>query len=178
MDTDKHRLFKSRKTFLDSRIHRIVFAASVFIGVYRWQTDFAFAGQATPVVDNALDAAAKALDKSKEEVQRLKDSWDKTRLETTLYDQRAKRAYQRWIKAAKSAKDRAKEQKEKAELELQLAIEKRKLAYSQWQAAVYRGMAKESELKALDQDKDTKAIQDKIKELETKIGPRSAVLSP
>ncbi|HUO56565.1 MAG TPA: hypothetical protein VMV05_00165 [bacterium] len=136
---------------------------------------FAFAASPTPAVDNAFDAAAKALDKSKEEVQRLKDSWDKTRLETTLYDQRAKRAYQRWIKAAKSAKEQAKAQKEKAELELQLAIEKRKLAYSRWQAAVLRGAARESELKALDQDKDTKAIEAKIKELESKISPRPAV---
>jgi hypothetical protein len=133
---------------------------------------------ATPVADNAFDAAAKALDKSKEEVQVLKNSWDKTRLETTLYDQRAKRAYQKWLKATKKAKEQAKAVKEQAELELQLAIEKRKLAYNQWQGALLRQMSKESELKALDQDKDTAAVREKIKQLEEKLGKPSSVARP
>src|SRR5258708_7971130 len=82
-----------------------------------------------------VSTAAERLEKSRGEVQRLKDAWDKARLETTLYDQRSKRAYQKWVKAAKKAREQTKLQKEKAELELQLAIEKRKLAFSLWQSA-------------------------------------------
>ncbi len=141
---------------------------SALICVYLWPMGSAFAAQPTPIRENAFDMAAKALDKSKEEVLELKNTWDKTRLETTLYDQRAKRAYKRWVKAVKSAREKAKEQKEKAELELQLAIEKRKLAYSLWQEAVLRQTAKEFELKALDQQKDTAAIREKISKLEEK----------
>src|SRR5579872_292950 len=100
---------------------------SLFLGAQPWFISRAYAAGSTTVADNAFDAAAKALDKSKEEVQRLKDSWDKARLETTLYDQRAKRAFQRWVKAKTKARDQAKTVKEKAELELQLAVEKRKL---------------------------------------------------
>jgi len=133
----------------------------------------------TPSVDSAFDAAAKALDQSKDEVQKFKDVWDKTRLETTLYDQRAKRAFKKYVKAVKGARETAKEQKEKAELEFQLAVEKRKLAYNEWQAAQLRLMASESQVKALDQDKDSEAIREKIKQLEDKIQkPTSAVRPP
>lgn len=131
-----------------------------------------------PSVDSAFDAAGKALDQSKEEVQKFKDVWDKTRLETTLYDQRAKRAYKRWTKAVKGAKETAKEQKEKAELEFQLAVEKRKLAYNEWQAAQLRMMARESQVRALDQDKDSDAVREKIKQLEEKISPPPSAVRP
>ena len=130
----------------------------------------------TPSVDSAFDAAAKALDQSKDEVQKFKDVWDKTRLETTLYDQRAKRAFKKYVKAVKGARETAKEQKEKAELEFQLAVEKRKLAYNEWQAAQLRMMASESQVKALDQDKDSEAIREKIKQLEAKVGKSSFVV--
>lgn len=137
--------------------------------------NFVHAAEKTSAGDPAFDAAAKALDKSKEEVQKLKDAWDKSRLESTLYDQRAKRAYKRWVKASSKVRDDAKAAKEKAELELQLAIEKRKLAYNQWQTALLREMAKESEVKALDQERETNAVKEKIKQLEAKIGPQATV---
>ena len=100
-------------------------------------------------------------------------------METTLYDQRAKRAYKKWTKAVKGAREQAKGQKERAELEFQLAVEKRKLAYNEWQAAQLRMLSRESQVKALDQDKDSAAIREKIKRLEDKISPPpSAVRSP
>ena len=116
-----------------------------------------------------MDSAAKQLEKAKDETQKLKDAWDKTRLEVTLYDQRAKRAYQKWAKAVKTAKEQARLQKERAEMELQLAIEKRKLAFNEWQAAQLRQASREAEVKALDQEKDSAAIRDKIKKLEAKL---------
>ena len=143
-----------------------------FICVHLCSNGLAVAASSTPVAkDSVFDKAGEALDKAKGEVQELRDKWDKARMETTLYDKRAKRAYQKWTKAAKKAKDQAKTQKEKAELELQLSIEKRKLAFNEWQAAQLRAAAKESELKALDQEKDAQAIKEKIKQLEQKLGP-------
>ena len=131
-----------------------LFICACFAGP--WLIDSTFADPTTGP-DTAFDAAAKELDKAKEETQRLKDSWDKSKLETTLYDQRAKRAYQKWTKAAKSLKDQAEVQKERAELEFQLAVEKRKLAYNEWQVAQLKMLAKESLVKALDQEKESSA---------------------
>ena len=144
---------------------------SAFIGVHRWLIGVASATQTTLSVQDSLDAAAKQLEKAKDEAQKLKDAWDKTRLEVTLYDQRAKRAYKKWAKAVKTAKENARLQKERAEMELQLAIEKRKLAFNEWQAAQLRQAADEAQVKALDQEKDSVAIRDKIKRLEGKLNP-------
>jgi len=79
--------------------------------------------------------------------------------------------------AAAGAKTQApltlKTQKEKADIELQLAVEKRKMAFSQWQSRVFLQTAEESHLKSLAQDKDTKAIHEKIGQLEAKLKPLS-----
>jgi len=194
MNTDKHGWrkanhclgFKERESissFFSMRFfknQRFFIGVSLFICVHLWLNGLAFAGPSpTPSADSAFDAAARALDESKEQVQKFKDLWDKTRLETTLYDQRAKRAYKKWTKAVKGAREQAKGQKERAELEFQLAVEKRKLAYNEWQAAQLRMLSRESQVKALDQDKDSAAIREKIKRLEDKISPPpSAVRSP
>jgi phytoene dehydrogenase-like protein len=133
---------------------------------------FTFAKTATtPANSTDVDVVGQKLDGLKEDVGKLKESWDKTRLEVTLYEKRAKRAYQKWVKAAKKVKADAKIQKEKADLELQLAVERRKLAFSQWQSRVFLQTAEESHLKSLAQDKDTKAIQEKIDRLEAKLKP-------
>ncbi len=153
----------------------LVLSALFFAGSTGLRLDgFAFAEPPTPSLDNAFDTAAKELEKSKDETQKLKDAWDRARLETTLYDQRAKRAYQKWIKAMKAAKDRARLQKEQADLELQLAIEKRKLAFNGWQAAQLRETAREADVKALDQERESAAIREKIEQIEDKLGQRSA----
>jgi hypothetical protein len=105
------------------------------------------------------------------EVQTLRDAWDKTRLEATLYDQRAKRAYQKWIKAAKALRSQALAAKERADLELQLAVEKRKLAFVVLQEAIFRQAALDARMKELDQENDEAAIRLKMKELESKLNP-------
>ncbi len=142
-----------------------------------WLDDFAFAEQPTPSVDNAFDTAAEELEKAKDETQKLKDAWDRARLETTLYDQRAKRAYQKWLKAMKAAKDRARLQKEQADLELQLAVEKRKLAFNEWQAAQLREAGREADVKALEQERENAPIREKIEQIEDKLGQGSAAES-
>lgn len=127
--------------------------------------------QTTPQPASEVDGLSEKLDQAKAEVDQFKTAWDKARLETTLYDQRAKGAYQRWVKATKSLKAKTQAQRDKADLELQLSVEKRKLAYSQWQSSQLSEASQEAKIKALAQDRDTKAIQDKIRQLESKINP-------
>ena len=115
------------------------------------------------------EAAAQALQKAKAEAARLKDDWDKARLETTLYDQRAKRAYKHWLNAKSKARDQALRDKERAELELKLSVEKRKLAWNRWEAAQFRATARESEWKALEDEKDSADIEKEIHGLEAKL---------
>ncbi len=125
----------------------------------------------TPQSEQALTQADKDMETARKEVQDLKDAWDKTRLEATLYDQRAKRAYQKWIKSAKSMRAQAQSGKERADLEFELAVEKRKLAYAHLQEALFRQAATEAKLQALDQEKDEAAILGKMKEIEAKLTP-------
>jgi chromosome segregation ATPase len=136
-----------------------------------WLTGFAFAQTTPQPTLSEVDGLSEKLDQVKADVEKFKNAWDKARLETTLYDQRAQRAYQRWVKAAKSLKAKTQAQRDKAALELQLAVERRKLAFSQWQSALLREAAEETKIKTFAQDRDTKAIQDKIRELETKLNP-------
>lgn len=128
-----------------------------------------FAGTPTPVTDQAFDKAAEELEKAKTETQRLKQAWDKARLETTLYEQRAKRAAGKFAKATKDLKEKARVRKEKAELEFQLALEKRKLAFSQWQEAQLKMATRESFMKALDRERESNDIKLKIRGLEEKL---------
>lgn len=155
---------------------KFILALFVFLGA--WVAgpcflSFAFADPPS-VVDSAFDEAAAELDNAKDQAQKLKDSWDKSKIETTLYDKRAKRAYQKWTKAAKSLRDQAEVQKERAELEFQLAVEKRKLAYNEWQVAQLKMMSKESQVKALDQEKESSPLREKIKQMEEKLTPAKA----
>jgi outer membrane murein-binding lipoprotein Lpp len=125
--------------------------------------------QTTHQPNTDVNALSEKLDQAKADVEQFKNAWDKARLETTLYDQRAKRAYQRWLKAAKSLKSKAQGQRDKADIELQLSMEKRKLAFSQWQSAQLREASEEAQVKAFAQDQDTKAIRDKIQQLQSKL---------
>jgi len=180
MNTDQHG-WDQNKDGIHCKNKKVKFVAkilffsflSVFIRVHPWLIDSAFAAQETPTVDKALDLAAQELQKAKDETQKLKDFWDKAKLETTLYDKRAKRAYQKWLKSAKALKEQAKAQKDQADLELQLALEKRKLAYNEWQASQLRLLSHESQVKALDQEKQNGSIRLRIKQLEDKIGQQS-----
>src|SRR6185369_10231621 len=110
----------------------------------------------------------KTLEKGRQELLRLKDVWDKARLEATVYEKRSVRMYKEWAKSAKSLREKARIQKEKAALEFQLAIERRKLAGSEWQAAQFRVQAAEFQLKSLEQEANTRAIKEKIKQMEGK----------
>ena len=125
----------------------------------------------TPVPGQALNQAGKEMETAQQGVQTLRDAWDKTKLEAALYDKRAKRAYQRWIKSAKSLRAQARSAKERADLELQLAIERRKLAFVVLQEAVFRQAALDARMKEWDQRKDEADIRAKIKGLEVKLGP-------
>jgi hypothetical protein len=124
-----------------------------------------------PTSEAILSDMSAKLDQAKATVDEFKNTWDKARLETTLYDQRAKRAYQRWLKAAKGLRAKAQEQRDRADFELQLSVERRKLAFSQWQSAQLREASEEAQVQAFAQDQGTKAIQDKIHQLQDKLTP-------
>lgn len=125
----------------------------------------------TPVPNQALQETNQALENAKKEVQQLKDGWDKTRLEATLYEQRSKRAYQKWVKSVKSLRAQTLAGKERADLELQLAVERRKLAYVQLQKAIFMQTANEAKLQALAQEQDEAEIRAKMKQLDLKLNP-------
>ena len=143
----------------------------LFLAVFMGTHGVLLAQAAPKPEHNETDGLTEKLDQAKAEVEKFKTAWDKARLETTLYEQRSKRAYQKWVKATKTAKAKAQAARDKADVELQLSVEKRKLAFSQWQSAQLREASSETQIKALAQDQDTKAIQDKIHQLETKLGP-------
>jgi len=144
-------------------------AVSVFICVH--PCSLAFAAPTTPVaVDVSLDNAAKALEKAKEEARALRETWDKTKLEATLYDKRAKRAYEKWVKAAKGLRKDAEKQKDQAQLELKLSMERRKLAYNEWQAALYRQALREAQFKLAEQERDIAIVKERIRKLEKEAG--------
>lgn len=148
----------------------------LLLGPCAWPA--AFARAAAPSVEDRLAAESAKLEKAKAEVQGRKDAWDKSRLETTLYDQRAKRAYQRWVKAKKGGRAPAQASKERADLEFQLSVEKRKYAYNEWQAALLRQQSIEDGMKALDQEKDGAEILEKIHSLEKRLSPPGAGSTP
>jgi len=153
-------------------LSRRILALSVCICVHLWFPCFAFAASATPsVYEVQAGSAAKALEKAKEEARALRETWDKAKLETTLYDKRAKRAYEKWVKAAKGLRKDAEAQKLRSELELKLSVERRKLAWNEWQAAVYRQGLKESQLKVLEQERDIAIVKERIRKLEKELGP-------
>ncbi|HVZ81301.1 MAG TPA: hypothetical protein VHE12_10985 [bacterium] len=143
----------------------MLFAIFLLICVYPLGRD-AFAGQ---TASQDAGVVAGELEKAKAETQKLKDAWDKSRLETTLYEKRVKRATDRFAKAAQGLKDKARVEKEKAEIEFQISLERRKLAYNAWQAAQLRAAAKESLLKALEDDKDCEEIGKRIEGLKAKL---------
>jgi chromosome segregation ATPase len=146
---------------------------SAFICANLWLIGFvglSFA-QTTHQPNADVNALGEKLDQAKADVDQFKNAWDKARLETTLYDQRAQRAYQRWLKATKSLKTKAQGLRDKADLELQLSVERRKLAFSRWQSAQLREASEEAQVQAFAQDQGTKAIQVKIRQLQAKLSP-------
>jgi len=152
---------------------RTALVLSLFISVH--PCSLAFAAPGTPVVvDVSLDNAAKALEKAKEEARSLRETWDKTKLEATLYDKRAKRAYEKWVKAAKGLRKDAEKQKDQAELELKLSTERRKLAYNEWQAALYRQALREAHLRLAEQERDIAIVKERIRKLESEMNASSS----
>jgi hypothetical protein len=135
----------------------------------------------TPVAaqDAKIVQAAQQVQAAQGEVQKLKDAWDRSRLESTLYSQRAQRAYKRWAAAKKDWKKKMAQHKDGAQLEFELAVEKRKLAFDLWQQAQYRLGAQQQLLSAAESTVDIQATQAHIAKLQSQIAPAvSAAPSP
>jgi hypothetical protein len=137
----------------------------------------------TPVAgqDAKIAQAARQVQTAQDEVQKLKDAWDRSRLESTLYGQRAQRAYKRWAAAKKDWKKKMAQHKDEAQLEFELAVEKRKLAFDLWQQAQYRLGAEQQLLNAAESTVDIQATQAHIAKLQSQMTPAlgaSATSSP
>ncbi|HVM32483.1 MAG TPA: hypothetical protein VMU88_05065 [bacterium] len=122
-------------------------------------------------MDPKLAQAAEKVRAAQAEAQKTKDAWDKSRLEATLYSQRADRAYKRWLAAKKDWKKKMADHRDRAQLEFQVAVEKRKLAYDQWQQALDRLDAEQQLLNALLVDQDIRATRAQLGKLQAELGP-------
>jgi hypothetical protein len=133
---------------------------------------WAFAQTPTPASQTPkLAQAAQQVQKAQEVVQKTKDAWDRSRLEATLYSQRADRAYRRWAAAKKDWKKKMAEHKDEAQLEFQVAVEKRKLSYDLWQQALDRLNAQQQLLNAEEVAEDIEATKAQLFKLESKLTP-------
>src|ERR1700735_1045049 len=75
------------------------FCTSWRLGVFALAVCFGsnlFAQTPAPALEAKIAQAAQQVQTAQGDVQKLKDAWDRSRLESTLYSQRAQRAYKRW----------------------------------------------------------------------------------
>lgn len=157
---------KPRRLIWTSRLS--VCAVVFFIGS-------AFAGADAPTApDPRVAQAAEQVQKTQAETQKLKDAWDRSRLEATLYDQRAQRAYRRWVAAKKDWKKKMEAHKDRAQLEFELAVEKRKMAFSLWREAQYRLEADRQLLGAAEQKGNIVEIKNHLKDIQGKLDASAA----
>ena len=151
-----------------------VFAYAVFVGSNLLaQTPGPTAADSDPKVVQA----AQEVQKAQTQADQFKDAWDRSRLESTLYDQRAQRAYQRWVRGKKDWKKKMALHKDQAQLEFQIAVEKRKLAYDLWQQALDRLNSAQQLLNAAGVAGDIEAARAQLRRLENQLPP-SATPTP
>jgi len=187
---NQHKLLtQRRKDAKDCEVKRKRKVTQVFIlfllktlrlGVFAWAFFVGVAAAQTPVPEQntKITQAAQQVQTAQDEVQKLKDAWDRSRLESTLYSQRAQRAYKRWAAAKKDWKKKMAQHKDEAQLEFELAVEKRKLAFDLWQQAQYRLGAQQQLLNAAESSVDIQATQAHIAKLQSQVAPIVAAPSP
>ncbi|MGH7739109.1 MAG: hypothetical protein ACREL1_03075 [bacterium] len=151
----------------------LAFRLSVFVSAFFVGSVLAQAS--TPSTqDPQVTQAAERMQKTQDEVQKLKDAWDRSRLEAALYNQRSQRAYRRWVAAKKDWKKKMGEHKDRAQLEFELAVEKRKLAYGLWQEARDRFEADQRLLDEAEQKGNVVEIKNHIADIQKKLDAPSA----
>jgi hypothetical protein len=103
--------------------------------------------------------------KARSESQKLRDAWDHARLESTVYDKRYHRAYDRWVKAAKEGKITAMKKRDQAMVELKISLERRRLAWYEWELAKSKQVALEAQTKAKGLREDIQRVKQRIEGL-------------
>jgi len=103
--------------------------------------------------------------KARAESQKLRDVWDHARLESTVYDKRYHRAYDRWVKAAKEGKSVAMKKRDQAMVELKVSLERRRLAWYEWELAKAKQVALEAQNKAKGLREDVQRVKKRIEDL-------------
>lgn len=103
--------------------------------------------------------------KARSESLKLRDAWDHTRLESTVYDKRYHRSYDRWVKAAKEGKTAAMKKRDQAMVELKISLERRRLAWYEWELAKAKLVVLEAQNKAKGLREDVKRVKKRIEDL-------------
>lgn len=109
--------------------------------------------------------------KARGEAQRLRDAWDHAKLESTVYDKRYRRAYDRWVQSGKEAKAAAVKKRDQAMLDLKISLEKRRLAWYEWELAKAKQVQLEASAKA-------KALRDDVTRVKKRIEAMGGSLKP
>ena len=103
--------------------------------------------------------------KARAESKKLHDAWDHARLESTVYDKRYHRAYDRWVKVAKEGKAAALKKRDQAMVELKISLERRRLAWYEWELAKSKQVALEAQTKAKGLREDIQRVKQRIEGL-------------
>lgn len=103
--------------------------------------------------------------KARIESKKMHDAWDHARLESTVYDKRYHRAYDRWVKVAKEGKGAALKKRDQAMVELKISLERRRLVWYEWELAKAKQVSLEAAVKAKALREDIQRVKQRIEGL-------------
>jgi hypothetical protein len=111
-----------------------------------------------------------AVVKIRAEVKKVRDAWDKARLEATVYEKRYHRAYDKWVQSAREGKSNALARRDRAQAEFSLSVERRRLAWYRWEDARARQQAAEAAARRKGLAADIERVRARIRDMESKWG--------
>ena len=153
--------------------NRILTAIGVFLALapgHSWSAPAPTPPATAALADAPATPTDPTVEKWKAETTKTRDLWDRSRLESTLYDKRYKRAYDRWLKAAKDKKASALTKRDRAWAEFKLSLERRRLAWYQFELSKARQAAAEAETQAKGTGEDIRRVEDRIRKMEKDLG--------
>jgi hypothetical protein len=104
------------------------------------------------------------------EVKKIRDAWDKARLEATVYEKRYRRAYDKWVQSAREGKSKALAHRDRAQAEFNLSVERRRLAWYRWEDARARQQVAEASARRKGLAGDIERVRARILDMEKKWG--------
>ncbi len=128
----------------------------------------------TPATSTEMEQAKAALATAREASTKAKAAWDKAKLETTLWDQRYKRAYKEWSQAKGEARKAALERRLTAEIDLKKSLEFRKVNWYRFEIASRRAKAAEESMKICELEQEMATVQARLDALKTPVVPKAS----